>query len=237
MVNKLIKLKQLAIVILKGNLTQAGQQVKLLAILLIIPVIFLAVIFLISWKAEIPIGNFMKDPVTVTHSPFYTGMVSIFGVLFWFGSSIICFFTSFVIRQVNGSGGIRFFAIYFGVFTILLMLDDLLLLHEQVLPEYLGTSEKLLYGSYMLIFAIGFLQFYPIILKTNYLFLALGILFFGLSITVDLFQERIQEQLGEIRVLLEDGFKFTGIFLWFGYFATSCKKLVNNQYLSVNANR
>jgi len=182
------------------------------------PIILLLIILFFSLQFSIPVSVYMKDPVSVAKLPFYTGLISNAGVLFWFATFLICSFTFLINRNTNGGNKNASFFIYFGGLALLLMLDDLLLLHEQVFPDYLNTSEKIIYLTYMIIFAGGLLIYHKIILSTNFLLLFLGTGFLGLSIVVDMFQERIEDKIGQYRIFFEDGFKFIGIVGWFGYF-------------------
>ena len=56
----------------------------------------------------------------------------------------------------------------------------------------------------------------------EYLIFLIGIIIFGLSILIDVFQYRIESYIGQWRIFLEDGFKFVGIVGWFGYLGRCC---------------
>jgi hypothetical protein len=206
------------------------QQVRNLAryslVVYLSPVILLLFILFCSLKLSIPVSMYMKDPVAIGKLPFYAGVISNAGVLFWFASCVICCFTFVVIRNTGMKNREASFYIYFGVLAFMLMLDDLLLLHEQVFPNHLGTSEKAIYLMYLVLLVGGILLHFRTIVQTNFVLLLLGSAFLGLSIFVDFFQERIEDKIGQFRILFEDGFKFTGIVGWFGYFSNCAYETV-----------
>jgi hypothetical protein len=46
---------------------------------------------------------------------------------------------------------------------------------------------------------------------------------------VDIFQERLEDEIGRYRIVLEDGFKFLGIVHWFGYCLASCHRMLSEK--------
>jgi hypothetical protein len=97
--------------------------------------------------------------------------------------------------------------------TLYLGLDDVFLLHEEVFPRF-GVPEEVVLSCYPVFMLFYLFWFYPVILKTEYVLLGTALLFFGISVTVDLFD------LSDIDLffLFEDGVKLIGIVSWLAYF-------------------
>ncbi len=106
----------------------------------------------------------------------------------------------------------------------MLLLDDLFLIHEDAIPNYLGISEKLVFLAYGLITALYLVRFRKVILRTNYVIFAIAFMFLAASVFIDLLPGLSRwiplppMLLGE-NYLLEDGAKLFGITTWFFYFA------------------
>ena len=147
--------------------------------------------------------------------PFYIGLVSNFGVLLWCTTAAVCFFTYMVLRPTRRQLA-SFFLWSAGISTVLLF-DDLFLIHEEVMPFYLGISEKKVFAGYGLLILGYLLRWWKQIRHTDYLLLAIAFVFFGLSILVDLFAKY-----GTKSLFLEDIFKLTGIVSWSAYYLRTC---------------
>jgi len=106
--------------------------------------------------------------------------------------------------------------------TILLLLDDLFLFHDDLIIRYFGVPEKITFIGYGGLLLCGLMLFKECILKTEYLILLIALGFFGLSLVVDVVQYIIEPFIGQWRILFEDGFKLLGIVGWFGYFSRYC---------------
>ena len=105
-------------------------------------VLGLLLVGLISVKSDIPIMDFTRDPLSVMDAPFYIGIVSNIGIVFWAAGATICFFASAIVSRLPHSSNSTNFLLFGGIITTVLLLDDLFLLHEQVFPQYFHTSEK-----------------------------------------------------------------------------------------------
>ena len=106
--------------------------------------------------------------------------------------------------------------------TVVLLLDDLFLFHEEVFPEYLHIPQKAVFAGYGIIILLYLISFRASILDTEFLILLFAFGFFGLSIIVDeILRSMIPQQ-----HLFEDGAKLLGIVSWFAYFARVCVKQI-----------
>jgi hypothetical protein len=119
-----------------------------------------------------------------------------------------------------------------GIFTTLLLLDDVYQWHEDMFPVYLHVSQKIIYLIYFS-YALFFLfRFRKVIFKTEYIILLTSILLLSLSIIVDIIHDSdrltilLEKVTGfnmnksdDLRILLEDTFKGLGILTWLIYFS------------------
>ena len=101
----------------------------------------------------------------------------------------------------------------------MLTLDDLYLIHEDVMPEYLHVPERVYFVSYVVAMIIYLAIGWPHILRGDAPIFVLAMGFFALSLVVD--------QLRELRIyaavmgndhaiarIVEDGAKLLGIVCW-----------------------
>ena len=167
-------------------------------------------------QSSVPISDLTRDPVAVMEAPTYVGLVSSVGVLIWSATAAICGFAYFAIRGRTGQAVWALFLLFGGLLTALLTLDDLFLLHERLIPTYLGIGENVTFGLYALLICAYMARFLPTILKTEFLLLLLAIGFFGLMLFAD--KELVRLDDGPAH-LFEDGSKLLGIVSWAAYYA------------------
>ena len=104
-----------------------------------------------------------------------------------------------------------------------LLLDDLFLLHDEVLPDHFYLPQRLVYGFYGA-FALGYLiRFAKTIATSDYLLLGFAFVFFGFSMIIDTlpYDEYYFDFIAvgfRGRHLMEDGAKLLGIVSWSAYF-------------------
>ncbi len=163
-----------------------------------------------------PVSYLVRDPAAVFGSGPHIGALSTIGVALWSAAATVCLFTSWVTK---GEGS-RFF-LWSGLFSLLLMLDDALMLHEFVVPYILPlprlAAELAVLLSYFLALAAYLRRFVPYILGTDYVYLGAALLAFATSVLIDAAGSTFLSDI-ESLVLLEDALKFVGIVLWLCYF-------------------
>lgn len=188
--------------------------------------LFLSVLLLsaafISIYFNIPVEQFTRDPVVILKGHPFIGFISNIGILLWCSTSAICLFT-WVIHKEHGDKETAQFLMYSGLLTLLLLIDDLFMFHEEIIPDYLHIPEKGVYLGYLILVTIYLVRFKERILKSNYPVLLIAFIFFALSVLSDVFLP----QKG-FEFLVEDGFKIFGIATWFIFFFTTCFVVVRN---------
>jgi len=184
--------------------------------ILVFSSLVVALVLYVSQITGINVTKFTRDPASIQHFPFYIGILSNLGVLFWTSAVAICFFSAILIKEKSENSKAVKFLISSGFLTLLLTLDDFFLFHEELFPDYLSIEQSYVFLGYLLIFAIYILLNLNIILETNYLFLSVALLFLGLSASADQFLSY-----STMETFYEDGLKFIGIIFWSSYFVNT----------------
>ena len=192
---------------------------------LYIPAIFLILIVAIaSYYLNIPISRFTRDPLAITDGHPFLGVVSNIGAILWSATVAICFFSYAILITYKKSHDVLSFIMFGGFISLLLLLDDLFMLHERIYPKYLGGSEKIVFLFYVSLLLLYLVKYRLIIIETDLIYLILAAFFFALSMLIDLLPESFLPW----HHLFEDGPKFIGIVSWFGYHFTICFKEVQS---------
>lgn len=174
---------------------------------------------------EIPFGDLSRDPNSITSSHSYYGAISNLGVLFWSFSAAVCLYTYYLFsdsmfernRQTQSDKSVLLWG---GIISVILLLDDLFLLHEVVFKVLFSLDEKVTFAIYGIILSYYLFRFRKFILrKSPFVFLLFSFFFFGLSLFFD-FLPRFTEQWHHA---FEDAPKFLGIVSWFVYQFISSK--------------
>lgn len=177
----------------------------------------LSVVIYIGMEYSIELDHFTQDPVTVMDAPFYLGFFSHFGILFWCGTAILCFYTRIILRNTSTDSEQLKFLFYSGLLTSLLLFDDLFLLHEDVFPEFLNLNKATVYLVYVNIIILYLLLFRREILNSEFIILMVASMLIAISQFVDMLPMPIPED-----SFLEDAVKLFGIVTWFIYYARYC---------------
>lgn len=198
------------------------------AYVIAVPLFLLFLLAGASVLADIPVGDFTRDPAYLGEMAPWSGFLSNLGVLCWCGGAVVCFVTWGVLSRQETESKLALFYLLAGLYTSLLMLDDLFLLHEEIFPIFLPFDEKIIFGGYGLLLISGLYYFRELVLNSNYRFLIMAMGFFAMSVGIDLIQDEVELVLGKWRILFEDGFKFLGIVCWLAYFWENTQSDLNN---------
>ena len=151
-------------------------------------------------------AELLLDPTDTGGLPWYVGLVSNLGIVGWCVASIAAFFASLAARTGNrlaAASMLRGGSMLCG----LLLLDDLFLLHSNVLPKAIGVPKLLVVTIYGLIAVSWVLANLYELRRTRYPILVLASGALGASIAID----AIFKPSGDFGLLAEDGGKFLGI--------------------------
>ncbi|HEV3011089.1 MAG TPA: hypothetical protein VGX52_18850 [Burkholderiales bacterium] len=164
----------------------------------------------------IPWRHMMGDPAAITGWPFYLGFVSNAGALLWAAGASIFLFSYYVHRTSGGDAQWGRFLLCSALFVGLLGLDDMFMLHDEVIPDYTPISQTLVVASYAGLAALYVVRFAPLIAQTAYPVFVAAIALLAFSAGIDQIQDRISiVMLG--KGFWEDAAKLLGIATWLSY--------------------
>jgi hypothetical protein len=191
------------------------------ALALYAPAVALLVIVAAVVKvAGIPGGVFMRDPAQTVDAPFYLGLVSNIGILIWCTGGVIALFAAAMLTGRPGRAEPRRFLLWSGMLTLAVMLDDLLLLHDKVIPDLTHLPEQAVNLVHLAVALAYVVRFRRLIFAADRRLLVLATALMGISLVLDqwhlLFRLTGRMILPE-NYLLEDGAKFLSQMTWMGY--------------------
>jgi hypothetical protein len=143
-------------------------------------------------------------------------MLGLFG---WAAAAGVALLTHSVIRD-RVTGPLRWFFLASAVFTLVMLIDDAFLLHEEVLPNGLGIRERYIKLGYLVVAALYGLSFFRVLLRHNVVLMGAAAGCFVGSFVLD--NPAVLKALGFwetdfILYVVEDGLKFFGISFWLAY--------------------
>lgn len=184
--------------------------------------ILMGLVLIARFWIGIPSYTLTADPASVADVPPYTGFLSNVGIFFWAATGAVCLFTGAILRDRGVSGGIRTFLLLAGGISLALGLDDVFMLHETAIPDYIGLPEEVVLATYGATICVFVVVFFRTILGTDYLILCMAALFFAASVALDKL-----EPSGIIgSCLCEDGAKLVGQVCWLAYFSLTAAAAV-----------
>lgn len=159
----------------------------------------------------IPIAELTRDPLGNTEHPWYKGLVSNLGVIVLAGTAGVALFARAVGGAAPRARASAGFILAGGLVTIVLLLDDLYMLHETVFPEHIGIPENAVYATYAAMLAGFTVAFRDRIRAEDPLLLAGALAGLACSVLLDLIASVVSVP---AYYVLEDGGKFFGILCW-----------------------
>lgn len=185
----------------------------------------LLLLLIVGLQPFVPISVLVEDTNAVAKMPLYYGAVSNIGIVLWSAAAGICLFSGFA-RKSAGEG-LRPFLFVSGVLTAYLMLDDLFLAHERILPKMFSLQQVHVYALYIAGAIAYFGYFRRTILSNELLFFVLAAVCFGLSVFLDSLSHLLGHDYQWF--LLEEGFKLLGIVSWLLYLIHLSAKHLNRR--------
>lgn len=167
------------------------------------------------------VADFTRDVTTLAGLPFYAGALSTLGLLLWSAAVAVCFFTYSLLRPKTDAPIVRYIG-FGGGLTMLLLIDDAYLLHEQVFPGYLGVPQEAVVVAYPVLALLFAWSYRHVLAQTHYLLFLLSVTAFAGSIGADFVIYLFLPETG-VLMLVEDGSKLVGIVGWTVYFSHTCR--------------
>jgi hypothetical protein len=153
------------------------------------------------------------------------GIFSTIGIILLASATAIILFSSFLLGRRSGRSPERAFLFCSGLLSLLITLDDALVFHDGIFPQYLHISQLWIYSFYALVAAVYLWVFARRILKTDYLLFLIALAMLGLSVCMDVVLAQTN-----FETLIEDGVKFFGILFWLAYYARTSAKMLRDAY-------
>jgi hypothetical protein len=177
------------------------------------PVAVLAGIALVRVTRHVTVATLTRDPMALLDRSPMTGLLSNLGGLVWMGAVTVCLFGAGRLRRRGRGEAAAFFA-GFGALSVVLLADDMFMIHDYYAPDYLHLGERTIFAAYGLIAAALLVRFRDFIRSGPWGILAVAMVCFAASMAVD--AGLIVQS--DWHHLAEDGAKWLGICGWFGFF-------------------
>lgn len=181
---------------------------------LIVPALIAAFAILQPW---VPAYTLFADFVTVAETStdcchVYDAAVSNLGILMFIGTAAACMLAATVLLVVRAGNGEVRAALFAGLLSGWLGLDDMFMLHETVFPK-LGIAEFTVLLVYVGLAGAYVIDSWRLILRGESWLFLMSIIAFGLSFVLDLFFLAP----GTLTDSYEESAKLIGIFAWSGF--------------------
>lgn len=173
----------------------------------------------------------VNDPMASAGGHPLTGILSHVGVLAWWAGAAICLFAWFLVRHRGEEREMTRFLLWGGVITAYLAIDDLFMLHEDLIRRHTPLPQPLAIGLLALVVAMYLWHFRRSVVASEWLLLAAAVVAFGASLGID-FLSDLGEYLGAWQTpaaatFIEDWFKLSGVFAWTAYYVRQAAKAVD----------
>jgi hypothetical protein len=172
----------------------------------------LVIVWTLHKLFNIPMEEFVLDPSEIMKAPFYFGVMSNMGIVLWGIASALGIFSFIALSPAAKQLGSPRLMLALSLFTLLLMADDQLRIHENIFGHYLNIRERYVFITYFVIILVISAVYWRSLLASDLLILAAVVFFLASSTIID--QTEI-EFAGE--ALVEEGGKFIGIVFWLVY--------------------
>lgn len=170
-------------------------------------------LYLIGGMWNIPLSTLTRDPAAILNTHIFYGILTFAGIICWAAAAATGLLVSLVIPRSLDTQAMRMFFLSEALLSLILLADDLLLLHERVLPQ-LGVPEQLVVMGYLLLLLLFLFYFRWQIIASDYILLLLALAGFAGSVVIDQIFE-----FSEAAIFIEDSMKFVGVLFWMTYFA------------------
>ncbi|MFH0862885.1 MAG: hypothetical protein V1875_07655 [Candidatus Altiarchaeota archaeon] len=167
-----------------------------------------------SHRSGVNFGNLTRDPTYLMRMSPFVGVYSNLGVLMWAATAAVCFYTAAIVKRFGKRNNHAGFFLASGFITLILLVDDLFLVHETIAPYLFNITEIITFGVYGLVFAAYAYWFRSVLQATDYVILLAAILLFGGSLVFD----QIYNAVSTWQYLYEDGLKWFAIVSWMTYY-------------------
>ena len=166
---------------------------------------------------------YMEDPAALVKLPVGTAMMATIGICLWYLNGMLALFAAQFGRGVHKRS-----LLFVGFFCIWLGIDDMLLLHEDVIPDLFGDDKPVrlaaeigLFASYAIYLSVWILKNRKLFHPIHWSFLLTALALFASSVGLDLARglhlfdpwSRMERD-RDYAIFCEDAPKVLGLFTW-----------------------
>lgn len=184
-----------------------------LMVIYLFPAVLMIAAIISSLNGGPPVSDYVRDPASITGTSPMMGFFSNAGALLWASTAANCYLGWAVLRRRKEQPETASLFLWGAVLSTLLLIDDLFLLHEELLWTNIGFGEKQFYLLYLLIGGLGAWRYRKQIVQSEYLYLAAAIGLLGMSVLFDALRDPVVSW----DHLIEEAPKWFGIVTWLVY--------------------
>jgi hypothetical protein len=219
--------------ILKDLWRQFIKLIPSLSLVYLPGVVLIVVLYILYRTGVIPFGIIFSDPTEYLEFGRLNGLMSYLGVFLLVASAAVGIFSHFLLRRRGHAPGEARFLLFFGLFSLILAVDDLFMIHEGIGDAITAVAnvtddlgEALTFIVYILIFAFFTFKYRKVIYRTEYFLFICALILFLLCVLLDLLPLRFSDN---FIFKGEEIFKFFAYITWLVYIARNAFKMVKNQ--------
>ena len=151
----------------------------------------------------------IRDLAQTCERPLAVGLISSLGYLLWMAAATVCFFAGLT-GLAGGGRRVRELLLCGGVFSLLLCLDDMFLLHD----KYIGAD--FLYITYAVFALLILFRYRDLVVWLGGPNFLAAVALLGGSILLDKAQQFLPWTYNDVQIV-EEGLKFLGIACWLSF--------------------
>jgi hypothetical protein len=185
----------------------------------------LAILPIAARLENVPVSEFMRDVFSIAEIPVYSGIASNLGVFLWCAGAAIGSFAALLVG--GGEPTLRRFLAASAGISAIFMIDDFFMVHEWLVPRFLGWPEEAAYLVYGGVFALYVIAYRRSIrsLAPGLFVIAAAVL--ALSVGIDLVHEEEESPWG---YYVEDGIKLLGVASWLAFVAGAAASAIGYRF-------
>ncbi len=169
------------------------------------------------------VKSLFRDVSATYDIPIYAGIFSTLGIFLWVSVFTICIITRNLLLKNKNKNKLKIsFYNYACFLNFFLLLDDQFLLHER------NNNDIYFYFSYLVFILLLVSKLKKIILKKEIIYFVAALIFFFGSIIIDINSFNIFQTIW-VRFILEDIFKFIGIYYWLNFFGIISSRIIREE--------
>lgn len=198
-----------------------------IALAIALPAVFLAAAV---FQTAIPLETFTREPVIVAINTedccfILSGAISNLGAIMWIAGAAVFLFSGILLHSLQDKRSAAFIG-FMGVIALLFGLDDIFLIHDEILPWF-GAPEKAVLLAYLCMLGAHTIIFAADILDNRYIALAIAYGLFGVALAEDVFKFTGS---GDLHFFLEDGLRVVGLGAWLYFFLHASWRYIKDNY-------